>query len=653
MYHTLLVTAVLFLVLVFVDAHNESLALDLTVPRCRTSHSQKKKSALLHPSAFHALQTASTSDGITRSTSPACKDSNGVTCQLCCNSVCCEEYATRTDQFPAGIELWVPVRFISVTTATAATFNEQYLKTQIAQLNKDWASTKFFFYLDEIVHARDSTAASSCNSDPCFTSADCNFYKNVLKPYVKESYKRMNVVLCSTSYLGEASLPWDSAHDSYLNYVQVTPNAISGMRPSAYYGGGRTLVHEVGHYFGLLHTFNTEGQCDASGDYVSDTPTQKDSTDPSTACDKVLDTCTGGGADDTKNFMDYSADKCMEHFTAGQISRLQQSARAYFPTLYSTNAVQGTCSSNRDSWTLDGCACHDTTKTPTSLCKTSASATATPATSTPQPSTLGPVAHGTVSPPQVTPTSATTPPGTSSPSPSPSATIATPQPTSTPAPTAAHVACREATACNGGVCETLFDPVTSTSTFKCSCEATLGARCGFCPSFSASWSCQHSVAVDSTFRTTVSQQVYFPRNYEMSGLQIVATTSKAGEAAWKIGAASLTSEVSLKSPVVMVTSYAHPVVYLDVSGTWQPQDTTTCVLDNSDVVSLSATASSSSSSSGGSQHSNLVALCRVNAAFKIVDETKSGQSSGASTAARRVTLLMFGLLLFTITMILL
>ena len=61
--------------------------------------------------------------------------------------------------------------------------------------------------------------------------------------------------------------------------VRYTTN--SGMDPEKTLG--MTVVHEVGHWFGLLHVFYPENSpsCVGDGDFVSDTPLQKA---PSTGC---------------------------------------------------------------------------------------------------------------------------------------------------------------------------------------------------------------------------------------------------------------------------------------------------------------------------------------------------------------------------------
>jgi len=93
------------------------------------------------------------------------------------------------------------------------------------------------------------------------------------------------------------------------------------------YDEGDTLVHEVGHWLGLSHTF--VGGCNsAANDGISDTPRQ---TSPTFGCPIGRDTCPfQDGLDPIHNFMDYSDDCCMFEFTSEQILRMQASLEYRF-----------------------------------------------------------------------------------------------------------------------------------------------------------------------------------------------------------------------------------------------------------------------------------------------------------------------------------
>ncbi|KAK6369893.1 uncharacterized protein PV06_01761 [Exophiala oligosperma] len=134
-------------------------------------------------------------------------------------------------------------------------------------------------------------------------------------------------------------------------YVIDGCNILSGTMPGGKYAGynlGGTTAHEVGHWNGLLHTFNG-GSCDVwdFGDYVADTPQERTSTNgcPST----VKDSCPNSGVpkgydgigtepygpqgysgpDPVHNFMDYSSDACYVGFTPGQGARMLNIWRIY------------------------------------------------------------------------------------------------------------------------------------------------------------------------------------------------------------------------------------------------------------------------------------------------------------------------------------
>ena len=95
----------------------------------------------------------------------------------------------------------------------------------------------------------------------------------------------------------------------------ASPNPLGGS-----YGLGRTLTHELGHWFGLRHIWGDSGSC-SNDDFCADTP---DATTSNGGCPTV-DSCPsdGLGADMVENYMDYTNDACMDTFTADQKTRIQ------------------------------------------------------------------------------------------------------------------------------------------------------------------------------------------------------------------------------------------------------------------------------------------------------------------------------------------
>ncbi len=125
--------------------------------------------------------------------------------------------------------------------------------------------------------------------------------------------------------LGYATLPNGYADHPALDGVVINRGAIRGGSISAF-NEGDTLVHEVGHWLGLFHTF--QGRCER-GDGIGDTAPEKS---PNSGCSPQdrRDTCPGDGKlDPIFNFMDYSSDSCLYEFTEGQISVMVNSYLAY------------------------------------------------------------------------------------------------------------------------------------------------------------------------------------------------------------------------------------------------------------------------------------------------------------------------------------
>jgi hypothetical protein len=91
---------------------------------------------------------------------------------------------------------------------------------------------------------------------------------------------------------------------------------------------GRTLTHELGHYFNLNHIWGDDnGSCPGDAGYsddgINDTPIQKDEnygcpTFPSVSC-----SVSAPNGDMFMNYMDYCDDICLTMFTTGQVAVMQ------------------------------------------------------------------------------------------------------------------------------------------------------------------------------------------------------------------------------------------------------------------------------------------------------------------------------------------
>lgn len=128
-----------------------------------------------------------------------------------------------------------------------------------------------------------------------------------------EPEKYLNIWIADMGdYLaGKSSYPWSEIPIEERGIVINSRNFIHAGVNS------KTLIHEVGHFFGLIHLWGDDSDC-ATDDNIQDTPNQIGPNYgcpnyPKISCDNV---------ENTVNFMDYLDDECMLMFTKGQISRM-------------------------------------------------------------------------------------------------------------------------------------------------------------------------------------------------------------------------------------------------------------------------------------------------------------------------------------------
>lgn len=201
---------------------------------------------------------------------------------------------------------------------------DQMVNDQIDVLNAAYAGTGFSFYLYHFARYQ-STRYFSWD----YNSAD----ERAVKRYLAiDPAHVLNIYLQSPpgGLLGWATFPWFLSESHWGHGVVALWSSLPG-GSAAPYNLGDTATHEVGHWLGLYHTF--QGGCAGNGDGVSDTPYENS---PAYGCPVGRNTCSSPGEDPIHNFMDYTDDDCMDHFTSGQDTRMDSAVMIYKPSLGGT-----------------------------------------------------------------------------------------------------------------------------------------------------------------------------------------------------------------------------------------------------------------------------------------------------------------------------
>ena len=236
----------------------------------------------------------------------------------------------------AGRTMVIPLYFhVIYKTDGTGYVSRARIDEQIAVLNDDFAGTNFAGNSGLATSIQFSlVAVNYVENDEWFTDAGANAPSEFKSQLVVSPERYINIYTNDAGgggTLGYATLPPGSAGGSGDGVVMLHDTI--GGRNNGYsvFDQGRTLVHEVGHYLGLRHTFRN-GVCSntyTTQDLVVDTPAQEApdyGTSPSTAC---------GVTSAIENFMNYSDDSAMYTFTPEQRNRMICSQTSYRPEGYS------------------------------------------------------------------------------------------------------------------------------------------------------------------------------------------------------------------------------------------------------------------------------------------------------------------------------
>jgi len=228
------------------------------------------------------------------------------------------EAGTMPTRAPGGGSVTIPVVFHVIHDGTEGNVPDALLDAQLQVLNDGFRGTGFSFMLQSINRVENKRWFTGCFSN-----------QNFKKELAVDPAHTLNFYTCKPkgNILGYAYLPWSYPETNYHHGVVVLYSSLPGGGAEPY-DEGDTGTHEVGHYLGLLHTF--QDGCRDPGDAVADTPFEASA---AFGCPAGRDTCAQPGLDPITNFMDYTDDACMFEFSSGQSTRMGEILATYKPSL--------------------------------------------------------------------------------------------------------------------------------------------------------------------------------------------------------------------------------------------------------------------------------------------------------------------------------
>lgn len=210
------------------------------------------------------------------------------------------------------VDVWVHVINIGSTPAQG-NIPQSMIDAQINALNSQFSTgfqrSRFQFVLAGVTRTTNSS---------WYTAGSQSSAEVAMKAALRQGTAKTLNLYCTNpggGLLGWATFPWNYAGNPSYDGVVILNQSMPG-GTAAPYNEGDTATHEVGHWLGLYHTF--QGGCGNPGDEIDDTAPESS---PAFGCPVGRDTCSGGGPDPIRNYMDYTDDSCMNDFTFLQMVR--------------------------------------------------------------------------------------------------------------------------------------------------------------------------------------------------------------------------------------------------------------------------------------------------------------------------------------------
>jgi hypothetical protein len=218
----------------------------------------------------------------------------------------------------------IPIRFHIIHEGQQGYLPDRQIKAQVTLLNRTYAPANIQFKIASVnLHENSAWFRHEPGTDG---------EVEMKTELGKDTARSLNIYTAEpgAGLLGYATFPWWYKDMPQLDGVVLHHASLPGAaRPWAQpwpFDLGMTAVHEVGHWAGLYHTF--QGGCEAPGDDIADTAYEESS---ASGCPlNTPSTCPGETRFlPVENYMDYSDDACMKHFTPQQYQRMKDMVGYY------------------------------------------------------------------------------------------------------------------------------------------------------------------------------------------------------------------------------------------------------------------------------------------------------------------------------------
>ena len=211
----------------------------------------------------------------------------------------------------------IQVHIMRTSTGTGGLTTTQ-LNNAIAELNSYYINANMEFYQCSAVNYIDDDNYYDFDSADESAVGAANDASNVVNVYFANTVASSGTAVCGYAYLPSTFSP---------DRLFVRNSCI----------GGKTFIHEMGHFFGLYHTHGKTNNgttdelvdgsnCATAGDDICDTPADPNLSGLVTSSCLYTGTATDSNGDtyvpDPTNIMSYSRQSCRTIFSTGQYARM-------------------------------------------------------------------------------------------------------------------------------------------------------------------------------------------------------------------------------------------------------------------------------------------------------------------------------------------